>query len=47
MLDYVENIIVPYVAAVRVQLENAETAVLVIMDNFKGQITTKINRLLE
>ena len=47
MLEYVEKIIVPYVAAVRVQMENTEAAALVIMDNFKGQITAEINRLLE
>ena len=47
MLDYIEKIIVPYVAAVRGQLEDTEAAALVIMDNFKGQITTEINRLLE
>ena len=35
MLEYVDNIIVPYVSAKR---ENDNQSALVIMDNFKGQV---------
>ena len=46
MVQYVENIIIPYVEARRVSFED-ETPALVIMDNFKGQITSGISELLE
>jgi len=47
MIQYIENIILPYVEAMRQNLEDEDAAALVIMDNFKGQITEKINTILE
>lgn len=44
MIQYIENIILPYVAQTR---ESEEEPGLVIMDNFKGQITAKVNSILE
>lgn len=46
MLQYIENIIVSYVEKVR-EVVGTEKAALVIIDNFKGQITTAVNNLLE
>ena len=46
MVQCIENIIIPYVAARRASFEE-ETPALVIMDNFKGQITSEITKLLE
>ena len=46
MVQYVENIIVPYVENVRNTLGDDKPA-LVIIDNFKAQITNGMNRLLE
>ena len=46
MVQYVDNIILPYVEKVREEV-GAEKAAIVIMDNFKGQTTTKITNLLE
>ena len=47
MLQYIENIIVPYVEAVRETIDNEDVPALVVMDNFKGQVTSKVNSLLE
>ena len=47
MIDYIDTIIVPYVEAQRDTLRNPTQAALVVMDNFKGQVTTTINDLLE
>ena len=38
MIEYVKHIILPYVKRVRDSFEE-DTPALVIMDNFKGQIT--------
>lgn len=46
MVQYIENIIVPYVQRLREDFGDDQSA-LVIMDNFKGQTTTTINNLLE
>lgn len=46
MVRYIENIIVPYVAARRTSFEE-DTPALIIIDNFKGQITSAITELLE
>ena len=46
MLQYVNNIIVPYVKSVRQQLGDRKPA-LVIIDNFKGQVTASLTSLLE
>ena len=45
MIQYVKNIIVPYVKGCRDTI--GDKPALVIMDNFKGQITAAINELLE
>lgn len=47
MLQYIENIILPYVEGVRHRLRCDSAAALVIIDNFKGQITPAVNNLLE
>lgn len=47
MVQYIENIIVPYVKHQRESLGLPECAALVVIDNFKSQIATKINSLLE
>ena len=46
MVQYVDNIILPYVAAIRASIEENKPA-LVIMDNFKGQITSAVTELME
>ena len=47
MLEYIEHIVLPYVENIRELLYNDQTPALIIMDNFKGQITKKVNDLLE
>lgn len=46
MVEYIKEIIVPYVEGHRQHLGDNKAA-LVIIDNFRGQITSKINSLLE
>ena len=46
MLQYIHEIIIPYVQAQR-QLIKANRPALVVVDNFKGQITEKISELLK
>ena len=46
MIQYIENIIVPYINSVRQSVGNDMPAVI-IMDNFKGQVTSAVNSLLE
>ena len=46
MVQYVENIVIPYVAAIRAAIKEDKPA-LVIMDNFKGQITSAVTELME
>ena len=46
MLEYIEHIIIPYVETTR-DLINSNKPALVIMDNFKGQVTPSVNSLLE
>jgi hypothetical protein len=46
MIQYVDNIIIPYVKSARASFSD-NTAALVIMDNFKGQITSTVNELLD
>ena len=46
MVQYVTNIIIPYVEATR-ELINDMKPALVIMDNFRGQVTPTITALLE
>ena len=44
MIQYVKNIILPYVNGNR---DSPYAAALVIMDNFKGQVTPAVTKLLE
>ena len=46
MLQYLEHIILPYVENVR-ETVGSDEAALVIIDNFKGQITSSVNMILE
>ena len=46
MLQYVEHIIVPYIERVREDIGTDKTA-LVVIDNFKGQVTQSVTDLLE
>ena len=46
MIQYIEKIIVPYINHVRESAGNDAPA-LIIMDNFKGQVTSAVNNLLE
>lgn len=45
MLQYIENIIRPYVEGVHSRL-SCDSAAVVIIDNFKGQVTPAFNDLL-
>ena len=47
MLQYIEHIVEPYARSVRDMLYTATTPGLIIMDNFKGQVTEKVSSLLE
>ena len=47
MLQYIEHIIEPYVRSVRDTFYTATTPGVIIMDNFKGQVTEKISSLLD
>ena len=46
MIQYVDNIIIPYVKSARASFSD-DTPALVIMDNFKGQITSAVAELLD
>ena len=46
MIQYIDEIILPYVKRQRDAFDDT-TAALVIIDNFKGQITDSVNSLLE
>ena len=46
MIQYVQEIIIPYVAKVREDVGDDKRA-LVIMDNFKGQVTDGVSSLLD
>jgi len=47
MHQYIKFVILPYVNSVRSSLFDDTTAGLIIMDNFKGQITANVSKLLE
>ena len=47
MVQYVHNIILPYVKLIRELKQNDSASALVIMDNFKSQVTDAIHILLE
>ena len=47
MIQYINEIIIPYVKSHRDTLQSPALSALVIMDNFKGQVTVPINSLLE
>jgi len=44
MVQYIQRIILPYVSANR---ESSEDAAVMIMGNFKGQVTPAVSELLE
>ena len=46
MVQYIEEVILPFVEAQRTDLEGSKPA-LAIMDNFRGQTTSKVTDLLE
>ena len=47
MVEYINDIIIPFVESKRELLSDPDACGLVIMDNFKGQTTPKVNQLLE
>ena len=48
MLEYITNVIVPFVETVRDREDiDDDQAALVIIDNFRGQITPAVTNLLE
>ena len=47
MLQYIEHIIIPYVQSVRNLKGDESLPALVIIDNFKGQVTDSVKDLLE
>ena len=47
MLQYIEHIVDPYIQSVRVLLYTPTTPGVIIMNNFKGQLTDKVISLLE
>ena len=46
MIQYIEKIIIPYINKVR-ESTGSNTPAMIIMDNFKGQVTAAVNSLLE
>ena len=46
MIQYIHNIVIPYVESMRVLLSD-RTPALVIMGNFRGQHTSFVSTLLE
>lgn len=47
MLEYISDIIIPFVESVRSTYRERNTPAVIIMDNFKGQTTPRISKLLE
>ena len=47
MIQYVENVIIPYVERTLELAFEEDTPALVIIDNFKGQMTSAVTTLLE
>ena len=47
MLQYIEYIVEPYVRSVWELLYTPTTPSVIIMDNFKGQVTDKVKSILE
>ena len=46
-VEYIHNIILPYVKLIRELKQDDSASALVIIDNFKGQVTDAIHILLE
>ena len=46
MIQYIEKIIVPYINSAQQAFQD-DTPALIIIDNFKGQITSSVTSLLE
>ena len=47
MIQYINVIIIPYVKSQRDALQDPTLSALVIVDNFRGQVTERVNCLLE
>ena len=47
MIQYINEIIIPYLRSQRDALQDLTLSALVIMDNFRGQVTTPVNRPFE
>ena len=47
MLQYIDHIVVPYVEHCQELLNDEDKAALVIMDNFKGQVTERLLSTLD
>ena len=47
MIEYIETIIIPFVESYREFLDDPNQSAVVIMDNFKGHVTTAVNNLLD
>ena len=46
MIQYINNVFLPFVEQTR-QLHGEDKPAIVIMDNFKGQVTDNVTQLLE
>jgi len=46
MIKYINNVFLPFVEQTR-QLHGEDKPTIVIMDNFKGQVTDTVTQLLE
>lgn len=46
MIDYIKEVVIPYISARRDYFGD-DTSAVVIMDNFKGQVTSSVQGLLE
>ena len=44
MVEYIQEVIVPYFECVREELNKPEQAALAIFYNFKGQLTSKVRK---
>ena len=47
MIQYVSEIFVPHINQVRAMLNDVNAPALLIIDNFKRQITESVNQMLE
>ncbi len=47
MIEYITEIIIPFVESVRSRLDDKSTSAVIIIDNFKAQKTAQVNKVLE